>query len=129
MPELVFSNGTFEDFDHLRSLQLAAGQIFREYGMSEIASNPATDIATFLANYERPAILVARHDTRIVGFALTYALEDGCHLEQISVAPEFARRGFGTKIVRYIIKLCCDRDDQQLTLSTFRGHSMERTLL
>ena len=63
----------------------------------------ATDVTT-----ERP-----------VGFALVLQDEGTAHLEQLSVLPEFTRRGYGRQLVRGAAEESRKRGHTQLTLRTF----------
>lgn len=121
MIDLTFEQGRKTDFTTLQNIQLAAGHLFYNIGMSHIAENPSTDIEGFLATIKNSSVLVARFDVNIVGFALIYRVGNDCHLEQMSVAPEHARRGFGSEILQYLIDKCRRQQLSRLTLSTFRN--------
>jgi GNAT superfamily N-acetyltransferase len=55
-----------------------------------------------------------------VGLCRIDALEDGAHLEQLSVHPEHGRRGIGRSLLRAGISWATDRDYDELTLTTYR---------
>lgn len=118
---LTFEQGRKSDFTILQNIQLAAGRLFHNIGMSHIAESPPTDIEAFLATKAHSSVLVARLGPDIVGFALTYCERTNCHLEQMSVAPEYARRGIGSEILQHQIERCRQRCMSRMTLSTFRN--------
>jgi GNAT superfamily N-acetyltransferase len=66
-------------------------------------------------------MLVAVGDTtgKPVGFAQVLEVDAIAHLEQLSVSPEFGRRGYGRRLVRAAAHEAHLRGHKQLTLRTF----------
>lgn len=54
-----------------------------------------------------------------VGFVQVLEIDDLAHLEQLSVLPEYARRGFGRQLVAAALAEARRRGHTQLTLRTF----------
>ena len=54
------------------------------------------------------SIYVAREDSRILGFAAVWQLEDWLFLEHLAVDPLFRNQGIGAKLLRHFTQnRCC----------------------
>ncbi|MER7986360.1 GNAT family N-acetyltransferase [Streptomyces noursei] len=108
------------DLSALRALERAAGEPFRALGMARIADDepPPVDV---LAQYQRAGRALAAYDSARAGevprgYLLWDPVDGCCHVEQVSVHPERARRGIGRALI--------DRAERDgalpaLTLTTF----------
>jgi GNAT superfamily N-acetyltransferase len=105
------------DFDALASIEVAAGQLFREIGMDSIADDdpPSADELAAAA-----AVLVAELDDSPVGYAHLELVDDHTHLEQLSVLPEHGGQGIGTALMDAVCDWARARGDDAVTLTTFR---------
>jgi GNAT superfamily N-acetyltransferase len=105
----------------LPAIQLAAGALFRDVGMPEIADNPLPS-ADFYEDFHRQGRLwVAAGEDGPVGFVVV-KLIDGCaHIEQVSVIPDHSRRGIGRSLVEQVCQWASAHDLTAVTLSTFRS--------
>jgi len=106
------------ELSELAAIEVRAGALFAEIGMSEIADDdpPAAEDLRAAA-----AIVVAVDGTdRPVGYARVEVVDGHAHLEQLSVDPAFGRRGIGAALVEAVVELARGRGDRELTLTTFR---------
>jgi len=107
-----------EDFDAIESIENRADVLLIDY-LKAATWWPATPAA------ERTTVpgftLVATDDTtdRLIGFALVLQDANIAHLEQLSVLPEFTRRGYGRQLVLGAAEESRRRGHAQLTLRTF----------
>lgn len=53
------------------------------------------------------SIYVAREDSRILGFAAVWQLEDWLFLEHLAVDPQFRNQGIGAKLLRHFAQSRC----------------------
>lgn len=68
-----------------------------------------------------PGFLLVAHvgDGVVAGFVHVLELEGHAHLEQLSVSPEHARRGYGRKLVEAAMAYARDRGHDRMSLRTF----------
>jgi GNAT superfamily N-acetyltransferase len=106
----------------LQSIEKAAGVLFREIGMIEVAEHPPPSLEAFQA-YQRAGLAWTAADPsdRAVGFVLV-KLVDGCaHIEQVSVHPQHGRQGIGRLLISAVGRWAAGQGLPALTLSTFRN--------
>lgn len=101
----------------LPGVEVAAGELFREIGMSEIADDAPPAVEDLAA---AAAVLVAEVDGEVVGYARIEVLDGHAHLEQLSVLPSHGGRGIGTALLDAVAQWAQDRGDGEVTLTTFR---------
>jgi len=108
-----------DELERLRDIERAAGVLFAEAGMPEVAAHEP-DPAEALARYADAgrAWVVAIEDVP-VGYALVDIVDGDAHLEQISVHPDAGRRGLGTMLLHHVCSWARDQGYQAVTLSTF----------
>ena len=100
-----------DELERLLEIEREAGRAFADVGMPEIA---ADDPGTAEALAEA-WVAVDEHD-RPVAYLIS-DIVDGCaHIEQVSVAPSYARRGLGAALIDHLAALT----GRPLTLTTFR---------
>lgn len=108
------------DLAVMRDIERAAGGLFREIGMAEIADDEPLPLAE-LDRYRREgrAWVAAGEDGVPVGY-LVADLVDGCvHVEQVSVHPRAARRGVGRLLLDRAAGYASAGGGAALTLTTF----------
>ena len=100
------------ELERLLDIEREAGRAFAEIGMEEIArDDPGTaeDVAGAW-------VAVDEHDRPIA--YLVGSTVDGCaHVDQVTVAPSYARRGIGAALIDH---LAATTGAPALTLTTFR---------
>ena len=66
-------------------------------------------------------LYVAEVDNRLVGFCMSRILGGYLHLQQLSVLPDYGRRGIGTGLLKTAITLTKSRGFPGVTLTAFRN--------
>jgi GNAT superfamily N-acetyltransferase len=104
----------------LRDIERAAGEVFRDVGMPEIADDEPLPLDV-LAGYQRAGRAWVATDTDDVPVGYLIAdVVDGClHVEQVSVHPRCARRGVGRRLLDHLADLGAATGVPALTLTTF----------
>lgn len=105
----------------LRRIEVESGLIFRDVGMPEIAD--AAPIALDLLTEHQRAGRVwvaADGDDRPVAFLVAEPVDGCAHIAQVSVGPEYARRGIGGRLITHADSWAAARGMLALTLTTFR---------
>ena len=104
----------------LRAIETAAGEVFRELGMDEIADDAPLAVEE-LAAYQgdgRAWVSVDGAD-RPIAYLLMQRVDDSAHVEQISVHPDHARRGRGKALIDVAGQWSYEQGLTGLTLTTF----------
>ena len=106
----------------LRDIERAAGEVFRDVGMPEIAEDEPLPIDV-LAGYQRAGHAWVATDAGSGDAPVGYLIADvvdGClHVEQVSVHPRCARRGVGRRLLEHLADLGTATGVPALTLTTF----------
>jgi GNAT superfamily N-acetyltransferase len=109
-----------DDVPALRDIERAAGELFTEIGMREVADDelPSEDV---LLGFQRAGMAwVATDDTdRPIGYLLAEILDGNAHIEQLSVLPANMRRGLGRALIEHVATWAADRGLPAITLTTF----------
>jgi len=118
--EVTLRPAVAADLPRLPGVEDAAGELFREVGMPEVAEMPALDVDS-LRNAEAEGLLWVA-DSAVdgpVGFALAECFDGSMHLAELSVHPAHGRRGIGAGLVECVARAAVERGFSELTLSTF----------
>jgi GNAT superfamily N-acetyltransferase len=110
------------DVSRLQAIQLAAGDAFRDVGMTAVAENPPLPAAS-LTGYRKAGrawAAVDDHDEPI-GFIVADVVDGAVHIEQVSVHPAHARQRIGAMLIDHLASWAVGRGLPALTLITFRG--------
>lgn len=104
----------------LQDIERAAGQLFREIDMSEVAEDEPLGLDE-LAGYQRAgrAWVVADGAERPVAYLLSGYVDGAVHIEQVSVDPGFARRRLGRSLLDHVAAQAKAEGVSALTLTTF----------
>lgn len=120
-PDLTIRPARPADAARLQDIEHAAGRLFSEIDMPEIARMPPRPLAQLVQAAEAGALWCASIGDQLVGFALIARTADGTvHLEELSVDPAYGRRGIGTELVQHVERAMAAQGFPTLTLSTFR---------
>ncbi|MFD0527057.1 GNAT family N-acetyltransferase [Kitasatospora arboriphila] len=109
-----------EDVPVLQEIERAAGEVFREVGMPEIAADePFSDeeFAPFLA--AGLAWVATDGGDRPVAYLLAERVDGDLHVEQVSVHPGSARQGLGRALIDRAARRAAAEGLPALTLTTF----------
>lgn len=113
------------DLDRIADLEVAAGQLFREIGLDEVADDPPPGRSSLLRWLGRGELLVADLDEgpdprfHPAGYVVMGTVDGTAHLHQISVHPVAGRRGVGTRLLAAAQDWARSRSLTALTLTTY----------
>lgn len=108
------------DLTVMRDIELAAGSLFRETGMPEIADDEPLPLDELARYQEDDRAWVAADDADVPAAYLVADVVDGdLHIEQVSVHPRAARRGIGRALLDHAAAAAAGRGLRGLTLTTF----------
>lgn len=111
-----------DELPALRDLETAAGVLFRDIGMTDVAEHPPPALEVF-EEYRRTGRLWVSVDDadRPTGFVLVELVDGAAHIEQLSVHPEHQGHGIGRELIGYVDRWAAAQGIPALTLSTFRS--------
>jgi GNAT superfamily N-acetyltransferase len=121
LPEPVIRAAAPSDFEVLRDIERAAGRLFVEIGMDEIANDEPASVEELREYSERGhAWVLADADDTPIGYALVDVVDGCAHIEQVSVHPDHHRRGYGRRLIGHVTTWARDQAMPAVTLTTFR---------
>jgi GNAT superfamily N-acetyltransferase len=108
------------DLPVMQEIERAAGFVFAEIGMREIAEDEPLSLAE-LADYERGgrAWVAEDGEGRPVAYLIADPVDGDVHIEQVSVHPAAARQGIGRRLLDHAAAYAAARGASALTLTTF----------
>ncbi|WP_421865633.1 GNAT family N-acetyltransferase [Parvibaculum sp.] len=109
-----------QDFALFGEIENAAGALFADAGMPEIAAHEPTDLEFIEAAARTGAVLVATADDTPAGFILSAPLDRAMHIFELSVHPLHGRNGLGRRLVEAVCAHAANDGFPAVTLSTFR---------
>lgn len=88
------------DLVRLRAVERAAGGVFRDIGMGPVADDEPLTVSD-LAGYQQDgrAWVAVDEQDRPVAYLLIDRVDNGAHVEQVSVHPDHARQGVGLALI------------------------------
>lgn len=113
-------DATEADLPLLPQIERAAGRVFRDIGMAEIADDepPAREVLDAARRAGTAWVAVDAAD-RPVAYLIAAVVDATLHVEQVSVHPGVARRGIGRRLVDHAGDHAVDLGLCALTLTTF----------
>src|SRR5690242_2536466 len=104
----------------LQEIERAAGQCFRDIGMSEIADDEPLSLGE-LARYHHAGLawVAADEVDTPVAYLIADRVDGNLHVEQVSVQPDSARRGIGRYLLDHLADHATSEGAPALTLTTF----------
>jgi GNAT superfamily N-acetyltransferase len=110
-----------DELETLQEIERAAGVAFASVGLPEIAAHEPPSVAELESFVAAGRAWVAVDEVDRPMAYLLSALVDGCaHIEQVSVAPEHARRRLGAALIDRLAADAAVANRPALTLTTFR---------
>jgi GNAT superfamily N-acetyltransferase len=101
-------------------VERTSGERFREVGLDDIADAELMSAEIFGSYVDIGLAWVAVDDNdAIVGFVLVDKVDDGAHIEQVSVTPERQGQGVGRALIDHVGNWAQQSGLQALTLTTF----------
>lgn len=105
----------------LRTLEVAAGSLFHDVGMTVVAEDEPPSIGELELAIAEGRIWIAEVvEDEPAGYAHGVFVDGHPHLEQVSVDPALQRRGVGRALVNVVADWARDQGATVLTLTTFR---------
>jgi len=123
MPETDYAirPARFEELPALREIERAAGQLFAEIGLDNVASASPLPLDFLEAQQSAGLVWVLTDvDDQPVGFAAASELDGALYLEEIDVHPAHGRRGLGRRLIETLCVWAEEQGYPAITLSTFR---------
>jgi GNAT superfamily N-acetyltransferase len=100
-------------------LEVEAGQLFRTVDLPLVAGN-VPDQEALRRSHGRGLVWVAEHHGKVAGYIVAAAVDGNAHIEQVSVAPAYARQGVGRRLISHVEEWGRCNDRPATTLTTFR---------
>ena len=112
---------TDDDLPVLQEIERAAGEPFAELGMLSVAEDEPPSLEILLSYRDAGRCWVWFDERgRPAGYLLADIVDDGVHIEQVSVHPDRARRGIGRALLEHVAGWARDAGFGSLTLTTYR---------
>jgi GNAT superfamily N-acetyltransferase len=109
-----------EELELLRDIERAAGALFVEVGLADVASHEPESVEA-LAEYANDGrAWVITDDDVPVGYAIVDIVDGLAHLEQLSVLPDHGRKGLGAALLAHVSAWAQKQPLDAVTLTTFR---------
>lgn len=111
---------TRADFARLQEIERAAGAIFRDVGMGEVADDAPPSIEE-LDRHRRAGLawVAVGPAGEAVAYLIAEPVDAGLHVAQVSVHPAYAHRGIGRSLIDFAASYAADAGFPALTLTTF----------
>ncbi len=109
-----------EDVETMREIERAAGRLFSEIGMDDIAAHAPPESVILGAYVRDRRAWVATVNDQPVGYILVDVVDGSGHLEQVSVHPAHGRQGLGRMLIQRVADWAEARGLPAITLLTFR---------
>ncbi|MEV0285064.1 MULTISPECIES: GNAT family N-acetyltransferase [unclassified Kribbella] len=106
----------------LQTIEVAAGVLFRDIGMTDVAGHPPPSLEVFEHSRQAGRLWVtADADDRPTGFVFVVLVDGAAHIEQISVHPDHQGQGLGSALIEQVMSWAAGQGLPAVTLSTFRS--------
>ncbi|MFE7773241.1 GNAT family N-acetyltransferase [Streptomyces sp. NPDC057445] len=109
------------DLPLLQDIERAAGEPFRSLGMATIADDepPSVEVLEHYRLTGGAWVTADDADDRPVAYLISDPVDGAAHIEQLSVHPDFARRGLGRRLIDHLADVAATEGLTALTLTTF----------
>jgi GNAT superfamily N-acetyltransferase len=108
-----------DELELLRAIERAAGTLFADAGLPEIAAHEPASIEELTAYVDAGRAWVVAEEAEPVGYALVDIVDGLAHLEQLSVHPDSGRRGHGASLLAHVCEWSRQEGLEAVTLTTF----------
>ena len=109
------------DIPQMQAIEIAAGRLFAEIGMHDVAEDGAHETEILTAYVAGDQAWVAETGGAVCAYALVDVLDAAAHLEQVTVHPDQARRGIGSRLIDAVADWARHQEFAAMTLLTFRA--------
>jgi ribosomal protein S18 acetylase RimI-like enzyme len=107
------------DFAAIQAIEIEAGSLFAAIGMDAVADDDPFSKEELAAFTDAGHAWVAVDNDLLVGYIVVGIVDGRTHVEQVSVRPSHARRGFGRALVDHVVCWADDQGMADVTLTTF----------
>ncbi len=109
-----------DELDRLRDIELAAGGLFADVGMAYISNHDPPPVE-LLEGYLRGgrAWVSTDLEDRPIAYLISDPVDGNAHIEQVSVHPEYGRRGIGRSLIDHTEVWAAGWGALAMTLTTF----------
>lgn len=101
---LWIRRGTRDDIGRIQQIETAAGAVFVDVAMPEIADDLPPEAALLGAAIDRQQLWVAGLGQTTAGYGFASIVDGHAHLEQASVDPDFGGRRIGRSIILHMVE-------------------------
>lgn len=108
-----------EDLPRLLEIEAAAAERFRETEMAVVLDAPPC-AAAYTNSLESGLLLSAEADGELAGFLAAREMPGALHILEVSVHPDFGRRGLAAALIAQAASLASQRNLPLLTLTSDR---------
>jgi ribosomal protein S18 acetylase RimI-like enzyme len=116
----IIRPASYEDLEPIQDVERSAGQRFAGIGMAEIAADPPPRLSDLQGSCDAGlAWVAAEAGSPLVAYLVAEPVDGGLHIEQVSVHPDYARRGIGRSLMEQAAVEAVSRGLRSLTLTTF----------
>lgn len=110
---------TESDLSRLVEIEVEAGQLFHTVGMSLVATD-VPQIADLRKAVAADRIWTTTVGDRLAGYISSEVVDGNAHITQVSVAPDYSRRGLGKAMIDFVEAWGRTAGCPATTLTTFR---------
>jgi len=104
----------------LLEVERRAGRRFDDILELVGVSDDITPLQELVDAEKNQLVWVCLSSQRIIGFAYATLIDGCCHLEELSVLPEFGKNGIGTALLNQVCHYTMENELAGVTLITFR---------
>lgn len=109
------------DLGGLGAVEKAADAAFLDVGLALIADADVPAPSSYVACHRAGRLLVAiSPEQTLVGFVRLEVVDGHAHVEQVSVHPDFSRRGVGAALLSAAERWALEAGHRRMTLTTYR---------
>lgn len=111
---------TVADIVAIQNVEVDAGKRFIEVGMPEIAADPPLSTAVLRELIAAQSVWITQEQLgQVAGYVIAIRVDDGIHIDQISVRRDHARRGIGSALLDHVSLWGQEVGARRATLFTF----------
>jgi len=111
---------TTAELPALRDIEQRAGRVFADVGLAFVADEAPPPVGALGEHLAAGTIWVAAIDGRPVAYATASEVDHEGHLDQVSVDPDYSRRGLGRELIELVCGWAAAQGFPAVTLTTYR---------
>ncbi len=111
---------TTAELPALREIERRAGRVFADVGLALVADDEPPPVEALSEHLAGGTIWVAVVDGRPVAYATASEVDGEGHLDQVSVDPDYSRRGLGRELIEFVCAWAAAKGAPAVTLTTYR---------